>query len=193
MNDHSALIAQLTERFRSLAALMYDTSIDPAHVDAELAPLLAKDVLFTDPWQQGRGRANYRLGAAGFHAMFRFDLDLAQVGIQLSEGGDKGRAILEGVMNLRPLGPWYTYPLRTILIYDFSVTDAHKSPPGILIHAHEEMWSLADMIEAIPLTGWVYRRAFRPTFAQGFLAASWLAARARGVLPDFRSLDRRPS
>ena len=191
MPDHNALIAKLSERFRTLSALMYDTSVDPARVDAELAPLLAADVLFTDPWQQGKGRANYRLGAAGFHAMFRFTLDIAQVGVQLTEDGKEGRAIIEGVMNLRPFGPWYTYPLRTILIYDFVVTDADSTPPGILIRAHEEMWSLAEMIAALPVTGWVYRRAFRPAFSRGFLVASWLSARARGVLPDFRSLDRR--
>ena len=187
MNDRRTLIANLEDRFRAISALLYDTSIDTLRVDAEIAPLLADDVRFVDPWQSGTGKANYRLGAAGFHAMFRFVLDIHQVGVQLSDDGQTGRAIVEGVMNLRPLGKPFTYPLRTILIYEFAVTDANSHVPGVRIHAHEEMWSIADMITALPLTGWVYRHAFRPAFSRGFLAASWLTARARGMLPDVHS------
>ena len=124
--DRTKLIAHLEARFRYLSELLYDTSVAPARVDAELAPLLAEDVLFT-------------------------------------------------------------YPLRTILLYDFRVTAPQGPEPGIVISAHEEMWSIADMVAALPVTGWVYRHAFRPAFSRGFLAKSWLAARARGVLPDFRA------
>jgi ketosteroid isomerase-like protein len=187
MADHTRLIAKLQDRFRAISALLYDTSIDTLRVDAEMAPLLADDVTFTDPWQTGTGKANYRLGAAGFHAMFKFELDIHQVGVQLSDDGATGRAIVEGVMKLRPLGKLFMYPLRTILIYDFAVTDAQAAVPGVQIRAHEEMWSIADMITALPLTGWVYRHAFRPAFSRGFLAASWLTARARGMLPDIHA------
>jgi uncharacterized protein YbjT (DUF2867 family) len=45
------------------------------------------------------------------------------------------------------------------------------------------MWSFGDMLAAVPVAGWAYTRLFRPAFAQGFLAASWLSARLRGALP----------
>ena len=39
--------------------------------------------------------------------------------------------------------PLYAYPLRTILVYDFTLgPGAH----GLLIERQEEMWSFADMI-----------------------------------------------
>jgi hypothetical protein len=182
----AALIRTLEERFRRLSLILYDTSVEPARADAEVAPMLDENVRFTDPWQQASGRAKYRLGAVGFHAMFRFALEIAQVSVQLSEDGASGRAIVDGVMNLRPLGPLFTYPLRTILVYDFALSGGQASNPGVLIRAHEEMWSVADMLAALPVAGWLYRRVFRPGFSRGFLAASWLSARARGLMPDLR-------
>ena len=187
MDERPKMIGKLEAQFRQLSTLLYDTSVDPRIVDAEVAPLLDENVRFTDPWQQERGRGKYRLGLAGFHAMFRFTLDISQVSVQLAADGTSGRAMVDGVMNLQPLGQLFTYPLRTILVYEFAVTAGAGGEPQIRIHAHEEMWSIADMIAVLPMTGLVYRRLFRPAFARGFLAASWLSARARGVLPDWRS------
>ncbi len=183
MQQHADLIAELESRFRELSALLYDTSVDPALADAAIKPLLAENVRFTDPWQEGTGRGKYRLGIAGFHAMFRFHLEVAQLNVQLTPDATAGRAIVDGIMYLKPLGRLFTYPLRTILVYDFTLPQGDPTAPPLLIHAHEEMWSLADMITALPVTGWVYRRVFRPNFARGFLVASWLSARARGMLP----------
>jgi len=170
----AALTRDLEARFRRVSLLLYDTSVDPAVADAEVAPLLDEGVRFTDPWQEASGRAKYRLGLAGFHAMFRFTLEIAQVSVQLADDGASGRAIVDGVMKLQPLGPRFTFPLRTILVYGFTLQGGQ-----LRIQSHEEMWSLADMIAAVPLAGRFYRRVFRPGFSRGFLAASWLSARAR--------------
>lgn len=186
MGERAELIRNLEERFRRLSLLLYDTSVDPARADAEVAPILDENVRFTDPWQQASGRAKYRLGAAGFHAMFRFALEITQASVQLSDDGSGGRALVDGVMNLQPFGRLFTYPLRTILVYDFDLSGTGTSEPKIRIRAHEEMWSIGDMIAAVPVAGWFYRQVFRPGFSWGFLAASWLSARARGLLPPLR-------
>ena len=185
MDERAELTHSLEERFRQLALMLYDTSKDPRQVDVDVAPLLSETVSFTDPWQQASGRGKYRLGLAGFHAMLSFKLQITQVSVQLSQGAASGRAIVDGVMNLTPLGPSFTYPLRTILVFDFTLSDGGLP----LIHAHEEMWSIADMVAAVPVAGWLYRRLFRPGFSWGFLAASWLTARARGLMPDFNAKE----
>ncbi|MFL5358170.1 hypothetical protein [Archangium sp.] len=177
------LIRQLEERFRWLTELLYDTRV-PSHVlDEELLPYLAEHVRFTDPWQQGEGRETYRRGAAGFHCMFSFDFDIFQLNVQLEEGGTGGRAIVDGVMNLKQFSWLYTYPLRTILVYDFTLVSSAVSGGDVkpLVHAHEEMWSLGDMIAAVPGVGRLYTSVFRKGFSHGFLAASALCRRLRGA------------
>jgi hypothetical protein len=177
-----SLILALEERFRRMTELLYDTRV-PAHVlEKEVVPFLTEDVTFIDPWQQGAGRETYRRGAAGFHCMFSFDFDIYQLNVQLEQGHQKGRAIVDGVMNLKQLSWLYTYPLRTILVYDFILPSPAVSGGEVrpLVYAHEEMWSLGDMIAAIPLAGWVYKNLFRKGFTHGFLAASALCRRMRG-------------
>jgi hypothetical protein len=183
MFDRTHVTQTLETQFRELTTLLYDTRIDPALGDAAVAPLLAEQVQFTDPWQQASGRKKYRIGIAGFHAMFRFHLDIAQLNVQLAQDNKTARVLVDGVMQLQPLGRIYTYPLRTILVYDLTLTENGTPNPTMHIVAHEEMWSLAEMIANVPLGGTVYKRLFRPAFARGFLAASWLSAKARGMLP----------
>jgi hypothetical protein len=186
------LIQKLEERFRHLSLVLYDTSVPPSRVDEEVTPYLAEDVTFVDPWQTAGGLARYRLGLAGFHCMFRFDFDIKQLNVQLDASGESGRAIVDGVMNLKLLSPLYTYPLRTILAYDFTVTapGSGGDDARFRIHAHEEMWSFGDMIEALPLIGRVYSRLFRPGFSYAFIAASYLTCRARRLMPDFTPVAR---
>ncbi|SEK97409.1 hypothetical protein SAMN05444354_103217 [Stigmatella aurantiaca] len=173
---HQALIPQLEERFRRITQVLYDTRQPARVLDAKVLPYLAEDVVFTDPWQRGAGIEDYRLGAVGFHLMFSFDFDVFQLNVQLEEGGQKGRALVDGIMNLKQFRWLYTYPLRTILVYDFTL-----APPGKdgtvqpRIHAHEEMWSFGDMIAAVPVAGWFYKNVFRKGFSHGFLAASALS------------------
>jgi hypothetical protein len=187
MPDRAALTRELEERFRHLSLLLYDTSVDPKLADAAIAPLLAANVTFTDPWQQASGHRKYRIGIAGFHAMFRFKLELFQLSVQLSDDASHCRILADGVMRLQPLGAWYTFPLRTQLVYQCSL--AADGTPTVL--SHEEMWSLADLLAAVPVGGSVYTRLFRPAFARGFLLASRLSARARGMLPADEALRQR--
>jgi len=182
--DRAALIRGLEDRFRRLTHLLYDTSVSALDLDQEITPFLANDVRFTDPWQGEVGIEKYRLGAAGFHCMFRFHFELFQLHVHLEPDGRRGRALADGVMHLRPIRALPSYPLRTILAYEFDVIEPDaKGGPRFLIRTHEEMWSLADLIEAIPVVGWFYDRVFRSWFSKGFLLASRLSARARNQLP----------
>jgi hypothetical protein len=174
--SHLQRVRTLEEAFHRLTKLLYDTSITREQMESEVVPHLSADVTFKDPWQRGVGKDAYRLGMAGFHAMFRFDFEVHQLNVSLAPDGRTGRTIVDGVMQLRQLGPRFTYPLRTILTFTFTVADPDQ-PAQFLVAAHEEMWSLADMIEAVPVLGRIYAQLFRPTFAKGFLIASRIASR----------------
>jgi hypothetical protein len=184
-DTRAALISRLEEKFRWLTTALYDTSVPPAEVDAAMRPYIDDGIRFVDPWQTEAGVERYRLGLAGFHTMFRFHFELIQLSVTLDADGTTGRCICDGVMHLKQFAPLLTYPLRTILTYEFVVDDAGdaKRPVRFRIHRHEEMWSFGDMLAAVPVTGWLYSKLFRPAFARGFLAASWLSARMKGALP----------
>lgn len=167
-----ALIAQLEARFREVTLLLYDTSVPPAELSERLAPYMAEDIVFVDPWQTGGGRETYRRGAEGFHRMLRFDFDITQLNVQLEEGQTRGRVLVDGIMNLKQFSWLYTYPLRTFLVYEFSLERTGDGQVQPRIHFHEEMWSLGDMIAAVPGVNWFYTKVFRPAFSVGFLAAS---------------------
>ncbi|MFE8602395.1 hypothetical protein [Archangium violaceum] len=180
-NTEQALIRRLEARFRRMTEVLYDTSVPPRVLDEEVLPFIGEDITFKDPWQQGSGRETYRSGAAGFHCMFSFDFDIFQLNVQLEEGHRGGRAIVDGIMNLKQFSWLYTYPLRTILVYDFSLVGATVEELEPVVHVHEEMWSLGDMIAAVPGVGRFYTKVFRKGFSQGFLAASALCRRVRGA------------
>lgn len=158
---------------------LYDTSVSEQVLEEEVLPWLAEDIQFTDPWQHGEGLALYRKGAAAFHAMFKFDFDVYQLNVQLNANARTGRVIVDGVMNLRQFSWLYTFPLRTILVYDFTLLDPPRGQVTFLIHNHEEMWSVGDMIEAVPALGWFYKRVFRTAFSKGFIAAGTWVRRLR--------------
>jgi hypothetical protein len=167
---------QLQTQFQKISRLLYDTKVSTHRLEQEVMPHIAEDVVFLDPWQEGSGRDRYRLGLAGFHQMLRFDLDLFQTSVTVDRDAGKGRAMVDGVMHLNLLQPLLSYPLRTFLVYEFTLL---PKAPGFLIHRHEEMWSLGDMIAAVPGLGGVYKNVFRKAFCRGFLAASWLSTRGK--------------
>jgi hypothetical protein len=182
--SRESLIAKLEERFRRISELLYDTEVAPSVVDEEIRPYLAESVSFTDPWQQASGREKYRLGAAGFHAMFKFHFEFFQLHVDLDAANTRGRALVDGIMHLKMLSPLYTFPLRTMLVYEFELTNAAApGGPEFSIRSHEEMWSVGDLLASLPAAGWLYRRLFRRAFSYGFLAASYLSCRAKGLLP----------
>jgi hypothetical protein len=173
-----ALIHELEAKFRHLTDLLYDTRVSPQRLEDEVLPHLTEQVTFKDPWQVASGRDQYAVGMKGFHAMFDFRFEFHQVCVSLDAQASGGRALVDGVMHLRQSSRVFTYPLRTILRYDFTLeSSAEATGPVVQITAHEEMWSLGDMIEALPLVGRIYAGAFRPSFARGFLVASRLASR----------------
>jgi hypothetical protein len=176
--------ADLTERFREITLLMYDTSVPIPVLEERVYPLLSPEIAFVDPWVMIHGGGRFRTGLRGFHCVIRFDFDISQIGVQRSARG--GRAMVDGVMNLRQLG-FYTYPLRTILVYDFTLAEDGK---GLQITRLEEMWSFGDMIENIPILGRLYNGLYRPGFGAFFTALFWLGCALFG--PEGR-WPRRPS
>jgi hypothetical protein len=147
----------LPERFRELTLLLYNTSIPLATLDARVAPLLSRDVEFQDPCIMAHGRHKFRIGMRGFHCAFRFRFEIFQLAVRMNQDDSGGRAMVDGVMHLRPLW-FYAYPLRTILVYDFVMT---KKDPAFLITRLEEMWSLGDLVQHAPLVGPLYQAGRR--------------------------------
>ena len=87
----STLTEKLEAQLRHLSLLLYDTRVPAEQVDREVRPFCDELIRFTDPWQRGTGLANYRLGVAGFHAMFKFDLEILQLNVALQDDGRTGR------------------------------------------------------------------------------------------------------
>lgn len=164
-------VAELEERFRELTLLMYDTSVPIPTLEERVYPYLAPDIEFVDPWILARGRGKFETGLRGFHCVIRFDFDIFQLAVRMNERGDGGRAMVDGVMNLRQLR-FYTYPLRTILVYDFRLTEGDGA---LQITRLEEMWSFADMIANAPLVGRLYDGVFRRGAGYFFTAMFWLS------------------
>jgi hypothetical protein len=162
--------AELEDRFRTLTLLMYDTSVPIPVLEERVYPHLAPDILFTDPWVIVRGRRRFEIGLRGFHRIICFDFDIFQLAVEL-DGNGGGRVLVDGVMNLRQL-VFYTYPLRTLLRYDFTLTEDGRA---FHVTRLEEMWSFGDLIANTPLVGEVYDRVFRPVAGRFFLAIFWLS------------------
>lgn len=111
----------------------------------------------------------------GFHNMFYFTFDTFQLNVKMNDDGLTGRCIVDGIMNLQQFSWIYTYPLRSIFVYEFRLLNT-DNPNDIKfeIYRHEEMWSFADMIDAIPGVGWVYKNLFRRSFGYLFVGVSAL-------------------
>jgi len=164
--------AAIEDQIRELTLLMYDTRVALPVLEQRVLPRLAPGVIFEDPWLRARGRDRFRIGLRGFHCVIRFDFEIFQLAVEMNPRGDGGRALVDGVMNLRQLG-FYTYPLRTILVYDF---DGTADGEGLQITRLEEMWSFGDMIASAPLfVGWLYQDVLRPAAGHFFTAAFWLS------------------
>ena len=147
-------IEELTERFTTLTHLMYDTNVNHKILDERVTSQIHEDVTFTDPWQTNTGKGIFITQLRGFHSAIFFNFDIEQINVQLYDNELGGRVIVDGWMNLNQFKTIVgTYPLRTILVYDFIMTNDGKD---VLVTDLEEMWSLADLIEQIPIVGWMY-------------------------------------
>lgn len=166
-------LARLDEQFRELTQLMYDTSVEIPVLEERVYPHLAPNIEFIDGILTATSAAKFRVGLRGFHCVFWFDFDIFQSSVKLNARGDGGRAMIDGVMNLRTV-PYYTYPLRTILVYDFTL-----APDGSFqVTRLEEMWSYADLLENAPLIGRLFR-ASRVVAGYFFTGFFWLGATLR--------------
>ena len=77
--------------------------------------------------------------------MLHFTFDTFQLNIKLNNDEVTGRCIVDGIMNLQQFSWIYTYPLRTILVYDFRLLNTQNpDEPQFEIFRHEEMW-LVDL------------------------------------------------
>uniref|UniRef100_A0A914DU71 Uncharacterized protein n=1 Tax=Acrobeloides nanus TaxID=290746 RepID=A0A914DU71_9BILA len=172
---HNAiLIEKLEKKFGEINDLLYTTSVPNEELEVKILPYIAEDVIFRDPWQEGGNKDIYSIGMKGFHNMFHFTFDTYQIGVQLH--GTIGRCIVDGRMDLKQFSWIYTFPLRTIVVYDFRLLDA-DGPDGVKfeIFRHEEMWSYLELIEGIPGIGWIYKNMFRPAFGHLFVGVSYLS------------------
>ncbi len=153
-NDATAKlgVTEIAQQFKKLTLLMYDTNVSLDTLREQVFPYLAQDIEFIDPFIRGRGIGKFRNGLLGFHCSFLFDFQISQLNVSMNERGDGGRVIVDGVMNLRELRI-YTYPLRTILVYEFVLTQEGRS---FEITSQEEMWSFGDMLQNVPLLGGFY-------------------------------------
>eukprot|EP01088_Endostelium_zonatum_P006596 TRINITY_DN18728_c0_g1_i1.p1 TRINITY_DN18728_c0_g1~~TRINITY_DN18728_c0_g1_i1.p1 ORF type:complete len:220 (-),score=40.47 TRINITY_DN18728_c0_g1_i1:70-729(-) len=165
------------EKIRRIFNLTYNTRVPFEPMEKEVMPYIHPDVGFTDGWQEGRGKPFYSVGMRGFHSLCNFDCDIFQSSVSINKSQTKGRAIVDGVMNIH-LTRFWTYPLRIIIVYQFELTNINSETREVkfLIKEQEEMWSFSDMITAFPVVGYLYRLIFRRVFAQGFLLACRMGA-----------------
>ncbi|WP_437587064.1 hypothetical protein [Sorangium sp. So ce1000] len=170
-------IADLEARFRRLSLLMYDTRVSIATLEKEVYPYLARGIEFANPWRRVRGIETYQVGLSGSRGGGRFDLDVSQLSVRLSEPRDSGRALVDSTLYLR-LFPRCAYPVRVILTYDFDMIDGGES---FEITRHEEMWRIGDILRHAPLLGRSYD-VFRSCSGYLFTSAL-LLSRAIAVRP----------
>ena len=168
--------AALSRRFTELTHLLYDTSVPASVLQEKVYPYLAPDIEFRDPWVKASGLRHFWIGLKGFHAVIRFKFEIAQIAVQLNERGDGGRVLVDGVMQLNQLVV-YTYPLRTQLVYEFTMT-----PDGARLQftSLEEMWSLGDLIANAPGLARPYE-VYRRFFGYLFGGLFWIAATAEDL------------
>ncbi|CAF3374996.1 unnamed protein product [Rotaria socialis] len=160
--DQNKLIHQLEQQLSIITRLLYTTSVSGVELDRSVLPYIANDIVFKDPWQEGGNKHLYRVGMKGFHNMFHFTFDTFQLNVKLNDDQKTGRCIVDGIMNVNQFSWIYSYPLRSILVYEFRLLNSQTvDVPQFEIFRHEEMWSLADMIDAIPIVGWLYKNIFR--------------------------------
>jgi hypothetical protein len=73
--------------------------------------------------------------------MFHFTFDILQLHVKLNDDGVTGRCIVDGIMNLQQFAWIYTYPLRSIFVYEFRLLNTQNGDdPQFEIFRHEEMW-----------------------------------------------------
>jgi len=146
-NIQSKFINQLEREFTNIVKMLYTTDIPGALLERQILPYIAKNIIFKDPWQELSGKEFYRIGINGFHNMFHFTFDTFQLNVKLNDDGKTGRCIVDGIMNLQQFSWIYTYPLRSILIFEFRLLNNQNiDEPQFEIFRHEEMWLVSFLL-----------------------------------------------
>lgn len=144
-------VEDFEKSFHRITQLLYDTSVRLKDLE-ELRPFIHEDVTFEDAWQRIWGSKRFWIQLRGFHCAIYFDFTVLQLNVTLDRRRNEGRCIVDGYMNLKQLQV-YTYPLRTILIYKFRLTDDGKN---FIITDLEELWAFDDMLQHLPIVGRFY-------------------------------------
>uniref|UniRef100_A0A915ENS7 Uncharacterized protein n=1 Tax=Ditylenchus dipsaci TaxID=166011 RepID=A0A915ENS7_9BILA len=173
LSRQSNLISQLEKKFGELHDVLYPTNVPNDVIESKAMPYVAEDVVFHDPWNMITGKTKYLLAMKGYHNIHK-------------NGVDIGRCMVDGTMYLQ-MAYVYKCPLRVIVVYDFRVLDAdHPNGPKFEIFNQQEMWSYMEMIQGIPIIGWIHKNVCRPVSGQLFVAASYLSCMIKGTIkkPD---------
>lgn len=170
-------LADIERRFRRMTLLMYNTSVPASILAEEVYPYLAPDIEFVNPWRRVRGAETYQTDLFGTHHGARFDLDIAQMNVRLSERRDAGRVLVDSTLSLRLL-PRRAYPLRLILTYDFEMLEEGER---FHVTRHEEMWSVGDILQNLPVAGRCYD-VLRSLLGYAFTGAVMLSRAVAGCL-----------
>jgi hypothetical protein len=137
----SKFINQLEREFSAIVQLLYTTSVPNPVLEQQVLPYISKNIIFKDPLQEVNGKELYRISMKGFHNMFHFTFDTFQLNVKLNDDGKTGRCIVDGIMNFKQFSWIYTYPLRSILIFEFRLLNNQTiDEPQFEIFRHEEMW-----------------------------------------------------
>ncbi|KAF0974867.1 hypothetical protein FDP41_006341 [Naegleria fowleri] len=144
----------LEKRFSSLTHLIYNTQTKVQDLDEHVAPFLDEHVSYEDPFQFVSGKNTVLTQLKGCHLSMFFESKIEQLDIQMKENQEGGRVLIDAWMNMNQF-KWIigTFPIRTILVYDFVMINEGSS---FLITNLKEMWSLGDVIEQIPFIGWCF-------------------------------------
>lgn len=175
--------AEIEKRFTRLLLLAYDTSVPIATLQQEVYPYLAPDIELVSPWLRLRGAETYKVGLSGARLGPRVALDVVQLSACVCDERAAGRVLVDAVLKIRLL-PVGTFPVRTVLTFDFVMTECGES---FQITRHEEIWSFADLLQNARLAGRWYDalRAFSGYVVTGalYLACAFGVGRQRCAAP----------
>lgn len=142
----SKFINQLEREFSNLVQLLYTSSVPGPLLERQVVPYLAKNIHFKGPLQENNGKELYRVSIKGFHNLLHFTFDTFQLNIKLNDDGRTGRCIVDGIINIKQFSWLYTYPLRTMLVFEFRLLNNQTiDEPQFEIFRHEEMWFVSSM------------------------------------------------
>jgi hypothetical protein len=71
-NDNQELTRELEEQFTTIIQTLYTTSVPASVLENKVMPYIAHDVVFMDPFQEGRDKNSYRVAMKGWCLFFNY-------------------------------------------------------------------------------------------------------------------------